>query len=375
MTRTRVLRPLVHPGLLALTTGAVLVLVVLSRVAVAPVPGTRLPVVVAAVVVGAALALTTGAVGPGWRLWRATLTGAAVLAIVYPGAWALAVLASRAAAGGVAERVAVSTATVLHLPLLACFTVLPVLAVSYLGRGARTGVVRVVWGLGLAAAVSLVLFLADAEPFLLPALLPWRPGAVVGPVLHLGFLVLTVVGGPLVALLAAWRAPGHAARRLALVAASSLGGSVLVMACGALAPTEAGAVIVLGALYAALAAVALGSSYALVAPPTRVAVTAEPAPTVPQEAPPAPVVAPPVEGRRHPALTPRESEVVALLAEGLSNAGIAARLVLSQRTVDAHLRSAFAKLDLPDGPDHNRRVHAAVTWRGEVGPGPREGPR
>ena len=62
------------------------------------------------------------------------------------------------------------------------------------------------------------------------------------------------------------------------------------------------------------------------------------------------------------ALTERESEVLGLLAEGLSNAGIAARLTLSDRTVDAHLRSVFAKLTLPESPAENRRVHAAVMW-------------
>ncbi|RBP64136.1 regulatory LuxR family protein [Brevibacterium sanguinis] len=62
-------------------------------------------------------------------------------------------------------------------------------------------------------------------------------------------------------------------------------------------------------------------------------------------------------------LTPRENEVLALLAEGASNAGIAQQLVVSTRTVDAHLRSIFAKLDL-GGPGDltNRRVRAARIW-------------
>jgi DNA-binding NarL/FixJ family response regulator len=61
-------------------------------------------------------------------------------------------------------------------------------------------------------------------------------------------------------------------------------------------------------------------------------------------------------------LTQRESEVLSLLAEGLSNAGIAARLVLSKKTVEAHLRSVFRKLELPESPLDNRRVHAVRAW-------------
>ncbi|UNX53502.1 helix-turn-helix transcriptional regulator [Georgenia sp. TF02-10] len=73
------------------------------------------------------------------------------------------------------------------------------------------------------------------------------------------------------------------------------------------------------------------------------------------------------------ALTPRENEVLALLAEGASNAGIAAALVVSERTVDAHLRSIFTKLGLERDSAANRRVRAARIWldRVAVADGPR----
>ncbi|MFG1715846.1 response regulator transcription factor [Micromonospora sp. NPDC049203] len=61
-------------------------------------------------------------------------------------------------------------------------------------------------------------------------------------------------------------------------------------------------------------------------------------------------------------LTAREREVLAALAEGASNAGIAAQLVVSERTVDAHLRAIFVKLDLTPGGGTNRRVRAARIW-------------
>lgn len=69
-------------------------------------------------------------------------------------------------------------------------------------------------------------------------------------------------------------------------------------------------------------------------------------------------------------LTPRETEVLGLLAEGASNAGIAAQLVLSERTVDAHLRSVFSKLGLERDSVVNRRVRAARIWF-ETTSGPR----
>ncbi len=60
-------------------------------------------------------------------------------------------------------------------------------------------------------------------------------------------------------------------------------------------------------------------------------------------------------------LTQRERDVLALMAEGRSNAGIAAQLFLSERTVEAATAQVFRKLDLEPSPDVNRRVLAVLT--------------
>ena len=67
-------------------------------------------------------------------------------------------------------------------------------------------------------------------------------------------------------------------------------------------------------------------------------------------------------GRPVDRLTPREREVLALMAEGRSNAGIAASLVVSEKAVAKHINSIFAKLDLPVGEDDHRRVRAVLAW-------------
>jgi len=61
-------------------------------------------------------------------------------------------------------------------------------------------------------------------------------------------------------------------------------------------------------------------------------------------------------------LTPREREVLTLMAEGRSNAAIAARLVVTEKAVGKHTASIFTKLDLPPAHDDNRRVLAVLAW-------------
>ncbi len=67
-------------------------------------------------------------------------------------------------------------------------------------------------------------------------------------------------------------------------------------------------------------------------------------------------------------LTAREREVLAEMATGKSNAAIAARLVLSERAVEKHINSIFAKLHLTEEPDVNRRVRAVLLWLAHADP-------
>ena len=61
-------------------------------------------------------------------------------------------------------------------------------------------------------------------------------------------------------------------------------------------------------------------------------------------------------------LTARERDVLALMAEGRSNAAIAAALFVTEKAVAKHTNSIFTKLDLPVDIDDNRRVRAVLAW-------------
>jgi DNA-binding NarL/FixJ family response regulator len=76
-------------------------------------------------------------------------------------------------------------------------------------------------------------------------------------------------------------------------------------------------------------------------------------------------------GRRHrgdrlEALTPRESEVLGLMAQGRSNAAIARDLVVTEGAVEKHISNIFLKLDLPPAEDSHRRVMAVLAFLGRT---------
>jgi DNA-binding NarL/FixJ family response regulator len=74
------------------------------------------------------------------------------------------------------------------------------------------------------------------------------------------------------------------------------------------------------------------------------------------------LLAPPREDDALAALTPREREVLGLMAEGQTNAGIARQLWLTEKTVETHVSSILAKLGLSHSADGHRRVLAVLAY-------------
>ena len=61
-------------------------------------------------------------------------------------------------------------------------------------------------------------------------------------------------------------------------------------------------------------------------------------------------------------LTPRERDVLSLMAEGRSNAAIAAKMFVTEKAISKHINNIFSKLGLPPSEDDNRRVLAVLAY-------------
>lgn len=313
-------------------------LVVASRAIAGPFWGTSY-LVLAAATLSAAAIVSTATSEAGGAAWRRRTGAIAAILVAQPALWATVALADHWAPGTRITWALAVLAGTWHLPLIAVFSVLPLLAIADIGARSTRGRVAAVGGSLACAAATFALFFSDFDPFTAEPLLTWEHGEALGAASNLLFLG-TVLVGPVSSLLHALRA-GSETASMTQIALVSLAGVAIVMLCGALgATTGLGAVTLFVGLDAAVGVTTVGTLRVLA---QARAAAREPVVRI---------------GR----LSERESEVLGLVASGLTNAGVAERLVVSERTVDAHLRSIFAKLDLPEGPLVNRRVHAALLW-------------
>lgn len=395
-----------------------LVLGVYSRVSAGPSMGTEPAVLLAMAVFAVAMVVTYELIDPAWRQWRILIAAVTLVCLIYQTLWALTALAVDVAPEAGMTRVVAGLAGVGHIAPLVSLSVLPIVATRYIGHGRTLRLTSAVGALAAANAGWMILFAPPPPPAEPVPLVSWSLALPIGLTVNSIFLLTTLLG-PVVAVFSSRSADTEAKRRLTVVAVAALAGPNLIALCGVLGlladksgSSNAAPTVLFIGMYLAVFAVAVGTSLAL-----RSSLTVDNqllarlaagfaagvatfmalwiAIGLAGDGPIGPIIAAslavvimlvfrPLErwvtrsilrpvvteqpsqalqSTKIAALTDRESEVLGLLAEGLSNAGIAAQLVLSERTVENHLRAVFIKLDLPESRLVNRRVHAANAWQ------------
>ena len=318
----------------------------------------RGPVLVALAVLPLAAARGESAPVAPWAtrgMWALGIASGLLTALFYGPESALAATPPVVSADWVTSPWLVVTGNALFQACVATLVVAPITLWVLISRASRASRARLIV---IATSSSLGLVLGALAVIVV---MPWQTGvdnAVAASVIYsaLGLFAAVLPAGIAVATLpVAGRGRTMTIARLVSSSAASV-----------FAVTSAGCLAALVSVYAPwLTPLGLGLVAVLFAAVALVGIAAfvrftnqapEPEPASASEAAPQP------KG----ALTRREEEVMALVAAGLTNAAIAEKLFLSKRTVDAHLRSVFRKLEVADEAGSSTRVKAVAVWRGAV---------
>ena len=172
-------------------------------------PGASPWVLVWALVTAVVLLLAHRGLDPGWVAWRRATLGLFGVALAYPAVAAALALAASSDPTSSSTRLLAALATVGHVPVIAALSLLPLLAVRYVGDGLPPRLIAVVLALATVDAAALALLAPPMWPAGLAPLVDSDPAVAGGLAVNLAFLASTLLG-PVVATRAARDAVGEA---------------------------------------------------------------------------------------------------------------------------------------------------------------------